>query len=428
MLDRTTPPPVRPFSELTLPPMERIALDNGLILNVYNHAFQDVSELTLLSPGGVADAMGLPVAAMLVAVMPDGSQAYADSALSDLLDFNGAKVRSSVTDHYTSLSLRMLNSHWDKLLPAFFDMTFHPQLAEHAVEVCRQRMANGAAIAMKRVEHKARQRMVQLVYGDGHPKSLMDTPERVLAVTRDQLAAWHERVFLNNLAGAELFLSGRVTPAMVADVNRTFGAVAVDASSLLPPHVEPMRPVASAREYVACQGALQSAVRVAIPTISRSHPDYIALRCAVVALGGYFGSRLMANIREDKGYTYGVQAGLLGSPEGAVMVVETSTDNAYVEPLLGEIRDEIGRLQSGGFDDGEMNRLRNYLMSNLAQQLDTAFTIAAAHQTERVAFTGPDYFARQWAVVSTLTPQQLAEAARRHLSLDRSITVVAGHR
>lgn len=429
MLDRTTPPPVRPFGQLALPPMERIALDNGLALNVYNHSYQDVSELAMLLPGGVVEALGAPVASMLVAVMPDGSHDYPGSALSDLLDFNGAKVGSSVTDHHTTLSLRMLNSHWNRLLPAFADMLMRPQLSEQALDLCRQRMANGAAIAMQRVEHKARRRLAQLVYGPDHPKAVDNTPERILAATRHDFADWHDRLFRRNLAGAELFLAGRVTPAMVADVNRTFGTLAVDATLLSPCHVEPFRPAAPTSEFVESEGALQSAVRMAIPTIPRTHPDYITLRCAVVALGGYFGSRLMTNIREDKGYTYGIQAGLLGSPEGALMLVETSADNAYVEPLLAEIRAELARLQQGGgFVAGEIDRLRQYLMSNLAQQLDTAFSISSAHQTERVAFTGPGYFARQWAAILAITPESLADVARRHLSLDRAITVVAGAR
>lgn len=150
------------------------------------------------------------------------------------------------------------------------------------------------------------------------------------------------------------------------------------------------------------------------------------LRCAVVALGGYFGSRLMSNIREDKGYTYGIQAGLLGSPEGTVMLVQTSADNAYAEAVVNEIRAEIERLYSGDFTDEEMARLRQYLMSTLAQHLDTAFSISACHVTERISFTGPDYFARQVDVISSMTPDALCNVARRHLPLDKEIVVIAG--
>jgi predicted Zn-dependent peptidase len=167
---------------------------------------------------------------------------------------------------------------------------------------------------------------------------------------------------------------------------------------------------------------------VGIPSIPRSHPDYIMLRCAVVALGGYFGSRLMANIREDKGYTYGIQAGLLGSPEGTLMAILTSADNSYVDAVLTEIRAEIERLYTGDFSADEMERLRNYLMTSLAQQLDTAFSIASYHITERVSFTGRDYFARQFDVISAMTAESLAEVARKHLPIDQMIVAVAGEK
>lgn len=426
MLDRITPPEVRPFGHLSLPPMERIALDNGIVLNVYDHSFQDVSELMLLTPGGVVDAMGSPVASMLVPVMLDGSRMYPGGALSDILDFNGAKVLPSVSDHFTGVSLRMLNSHWEKLLPVYADMIFSPQLDDHAVDTCRHRMAQSAAIAMQRVEYKAQKAVRELAYGADHPKAVMDTPQSVEAVSREEFLKWHNRIFSCNLSGAELFLSGRVTASMIDGINSIFGSVAVDSKSVTPPYIRPFDTIAPSYRFVESQGALQSAIRVAIPSIPRTHPDYIMLRCAVVALGGYFGSRLMSNIREDKGYTYGIQAGLLGSPEGTVMLVQTSADNAYAEAVVDEIRNEIRRLHSGDFTDEEMNRLRQYLMSMLAQHLDTAFSISACHVTERISFTGPDYFYRQVDVISSMTPDALCDVARRHLPLDKEIVVIAG--
>lgn len=426
MLDRITPPEVRPFGHLSLPPMKRIVLDNGIILNVYDHSFQDVSELMLLTPGGVVEAMGSPVASMLVPVMLDGSRMYPGSALSDVFDFNGAKISPSVSDHFTGVSIRMLNSHWERLLPVYADMIFSPELDSHAVDTCRHRMAQSAAIAMQRVEYKAQKAVRELAYGADHPKAVMDTPQRVEAVSREDFLRWHDRIFSRNLSGVELFLSGRVTPPMIDGINRIFGSVAVDADSDTSPYIRMFDTIAPSFSFIESPGALQSAIRFAIPSIPRTHPDYIMLRCAVVALGGYFGSRLMSNIREDKGYTYGIQAGLLGSPEGTVMLVQTSADNAYAEAVVNEIRAEIERLYSGDFTDEEMERLRQYLMSTLAQHLDTAFSISACHVTERISFTGPDYFARQVDVISSMTPEALCSVARRHLPLDKEIVVIAG--
>jgi predicted Zn-dependent peptidase len=426
MLDRVTPPEVKPFGHLTLPDMERVTLDNGIVLNIYDHSFQDVSELSLLLPGGIVDAKGSMVAQMLTQVMLDGSRKYPGSALSDALDFNGAKVTPSITDHHTTMSLRLLNSHWAQLLPVFADMIFAPEFSQRAIDTCKQRAAQGLEIAMQRVETKVQKVFRELCYGESHPKAHIDTPDDINATTREDFTAWHSQVFRQNLAAAELFLSGRVTQEMIADVNRVFGSIKLDDAMPASPYIVPAAPTAPANRFVESPGALQSAIRVGIPSIPRSHPDYIMLRCAVVALGGYFGSRLMANIREDKGYTYGIQAGLLGSPEGTLMAILTSADNSYVDAVLTEIRTEIERLYTGDFSDDEMERLRNYLMTSLAQQLDTAFSIASYHITERVSFTGRDYFSRQFNVISAMTAESLAEVARKHLPIDQMIVAVAG--
>ena len=145
--------------------------------------------------------------------------------------------------------------------------------------------------------------MRELAYGADHPKAVMDTPQSVEAVSREDFLRWHDCIFSRNLSGAELFLSGRVTPPMIDGINRIFGSVAVDTDSDTSPHILPFDTVAPSFRFIESPGALQSAIRFAIPSIPRTHPDYIMLRCAVVALGGYFGSRLMSNIREDKGYT-----------------------------------------------------------------------------------------------------------------------------
>ena len=130
-------------------------------------------------------------------------------------------------------------------------------------------------------------------------RRLMKHP-MIRAITREDVVKMHAD--LTATSTCELFLAGRITPQIEDLVNRTFGAIKNNSNGVAQ-RVLPMRPSEKRKIVTARPGALQSAVVMAIPTIMRSHPDYIELRLAVMALGGYFGSRLMSNIREDKGYT-----------------------------------------------------------------------------------------------------------------------------
>ena len=146
-----------------------------------------------------------------------------------------------------------------------------------------------------------------------------------------------------------------------------------------------------------------------------------------MAIGGYFGSRLMMNIREDKGYTYGISASLNGRPEGSSVDIMTSTDTANVEPLVDEVFREIRRAARQPFSVDETDRLKSYAASQLASMLDTPFDIMDYHITLRAAFIGTDdYFKCQLHAINEITPARLGELASRYLSADDFSIVVAG--
>lgn len=163
-----------------------------------------------------------------------------------------------------------------------------------------------------------------------------------------------------------------------------------------------------------------------MPAIDRNHPDYIVLRLLVMALGGYFGSRLMSNIREDKGYTYGINSYLLGYPEGGLIGISSSTDNSTADALIEETIGEIKRLSKGDFTEDEIARLKQHAMSTLASSLDSSFDIMEYYINGLVAFIPSNYFEEQVKAVKSLTPELLTRVAREHLSLDRLNIAVAG--
>jgi predicted Zn-dependent peptidase len=152
------------------------------------------------------------------------------------------------------------------------------------------------------------------VFGENHPLSRSLTPEELAVISVDDLREHHARVYVPS--GLQIYLSGRISPSIEDKLNDVFGCVAVDkpAQGL---NIIPFEQSLGKSRIIQRHGALQSALKISIPTINRDDEDYLDLRLAVAALGGYFGSRLMTNIREDKGYTYGISAALMGYREGA---------------------------------------------------------------------------------------------------------------
>lgn len=431
MLDRTKAPEIHEFGDLAMPEVTKTVLPNGLPLYQLDHGSQEVCCLTCVWRGGVAESNAKALPALVLSMLREGTSSHSGEEIADIIEYNGARLFVSADSHFSTLKLYTLNSKAAEVLPLLPEMMLQPAFPEKNFEVIREKAAKNEEIKLAKVETQAAIAINRMVMGEGHPLAVTDTPEQIRAYTCKDLSDWHKKVFtpVTDDAGESsltLYLAGRITPEIAETVKSLFGSITVKRDTPLPLNIVPFKCEKSKEEHIHVDGALQSAVRMFMPVIGRNDPDYIALRFLIMILGGYFGSRLMSNIREDKGYTYGINSYLLGYPEGGIMGVSSSTDNATVKPLIEETVKEIERLSTGDFSNGEMERLKQHAMSMLASSLDSPFDIMDYHINLMVAFIPPHYFERQVAVVKSLTPQLLAKVAREHLSLDRLYIAVAG--
>jgi predicted Zn-dependent peptidase len=150
------------------------------------------------------------------------------------------------------------------------------------------------------------------------------------------------------------------------------------------------------------------------------------LRILVTALGGYFGSRLMQNIREDKGYTYGINAMLVGRRSGAKIVITSECDTAYTYLLVREVENEIRRIQDKLMSEEELDTVKNNMLSDLAKTLDSPFSMASCVSSNIIFSTGEDYFNRQIAEITKITTKELQEVANKYLDVSKFYTAIAG--
>jgi predicted Zn-dependent peptidase len=177
---------------------------------------------------------------------------------------------------------------------------------------------------------------------------------------------------------------------------------------------------------VQVDGSMQGSVRMAIPTIGPTHPDYCDLSLAVTALGGYFGSRLISNVREDKGYTYGIQAMMTGARDYGLMAIASEADNTYVIPLIQETISEIAQLQSKIASAEEIERMRNYAMSQIIALLDSPFSVMDYYEMMHCDNLPADMFHRNMKSIENITGERIAEVAAQYLQPDKIKIVVAG--
>jgi len=425
--DRKTPPETHPLGRLLMPSAETTTLDNGMTMVSYSGGDSEVNRIVIATSGGIAEE---PVAGMTVlgaSLQIDGTGSRSASDIADILDFNGSWHGTEAQHHASVLKFYSLNSRMDEILPVITDIVSNPVFPDHETAVAREKAARNAALNAEKVSYLAQALSNRMVMGDECPLSRTPQPDTLRQITPDRLRDNYINCF--NPKMMTVYLTGRITAELKDQIAFAFGNMKAKGPGIKPVDIQPKPPKAPHTEYLTRKNSLQSAIVAAIPTIGRDNPDYNMLRIAIVLLGGYFGSRLMTNIRESKGYTYGIGASLSGFRHNGIASVYTECDNRYTTAVIDEIRSEIIKLQDpSSYTTDEMNRARNFMLSELASELDTPFSIMDYRQSIDFIGLPSDYFSQRQDAIENMTPEKLAHIASRYISPDNLYIAIAGER
>ncbi|MGN1246672.1 MAG: M16 family metallopeptidase [Muribaculaceae bacterium] len=421
--DYSCQPHIHSFSSMCLNIDEPLVLPNGVRIFMINGGAHDINRMEVAFGGGSFDESKPMEATLMAAMTIHGNATYPSRDVAEKLDFCGSWFNSRCLDHHTTITLHSLNRCFADILPMFADIIMHPAFPEKEFALNKEKMSCAYRTARDKVKYLANIEASRLFFGASHPLARDITDAHFDAISTDDLRAFHHRYYQPQ--NCTIVLSGRITDDILNRVTDTFSAMPAG-YGVPEPHVFPLLPSSTRYSAVHHPGAVQSGISMFLPAPPRSHSDYIKLRVLIMALGGYFGSRLMSNVREDKGYTYGISASLLGRASVANIAIATECDNAYVEPLIHEVRSEISRLSHEPIPLDELNMVKQFIMSDLAKTLETPFSIASYVDSTLFFGVAPDYFNRQVAEIAAVTPQELMTIAQKYLNADDATTVVVG--
>ena len=261
--------------------------------------------------------------------------------------------------------------------------------------------------------------------GENHPLAAEDTPETVRIITADDLRHFHKAH--TAACGTTVIVCANTDEAENKAIIDVFSRAAMSEES----HgivLGGFNPVPAGQvDLITLENATQSSVNITIPAIPRSHPDYLPLHLTLFALGGYFGSRLMLNIREEKGLTYGISSVLSGYLDGAYVEISAETDNAHVEQLIDEVRFELRNLAENPCSGDELMRIKQCANTAHAATLDSPLSIAE-HYAAIIQSGLPDgYFNDKQRAIASLSPDVISAMASQYLRPELVRIAIAGN-
>lgn len=424
MIDRTTPPRVNDIPDLSEPVIERLTLVNGVELVMLDSGEEQVTRITLLWNGGQYEADNPAAAHLISKLLKDSSPTLSPEKMADLLDSSGAWTAGELKSHHLTFTLFSINSQLGRILPKIVEIVNNPAFPSKETETLKNQLASRRELMEKKVTFQVQELENARIFGQNHPAAITPGSEDYLAVDTTQLQNLYKKMYLHQ--APTVYVAGKISEDVRHILINELSNIKVGASDKTELKILPFTPRNPGLETKNCPEALQSAILVSMESIPRSHPDYERLRAVVTALGGYFGSRLMTVIREEKGLTYGISAALLGHHEGSFITISSQCDNAYVDDVIRAINEEIHRLANEPMDIGELTTLKRYIKSTLAASFDTPFSAMDYFTAHRLIGTPSDYLERQQRAMKELTPELIMELADKYIVQPKKFISVAG--
>jgi len=429
-LDRSKVPALGKTPVLHLPNVERAALPNGVAIQLVGQHEVPLVQVTLVIDGGTRlDGMTPGLAAFTSRMLTEGAGTRDANALQSELAFLGAQLNANAAGDYFVVSLNVPKRSLGTALDLMADVALRPNF--RAAEVRKQRDLLLAQILQRKDQptQVAAIAFDQLMFPAGHP---FHNPASGDSATIASLDSAKVRGFY-----AAAFVPERAKFTVVGDISaaeltpllaQRFGAWKAAAPKLA---IAPVTATAVTNDKVKLYlvdkpGAAQSVIYVGAPGVDRLSPDYPALTVMNTILGGSFSSRLNSNLRETKGYTYGISSNFRWSPVPGPFAVSSSVRTNVTDSSLVEIFKELRAIRDRPVDAAELERARNYVALALPARFETNAQIAGQLVTLNA-------FGLPLSSVAALGPQLLAvtgadvqRVARQYLPADRLTVVVVG--
>ena len=416
-------PAIHPIKDLKMLRPSRVVLSNGIPVYVIQFGDDQVSRINILTEGGKCDSNNAFTAELMIAALREGSKDMDAGRIAERLDFYGAWLAADAATHNTTLTLHTLNRNFDQVLSILAGIVQNPVFPAHEIGNLKSLAINRLRANKEKVSYLALQQFGNLYFGPNHNLGAAISEQIIDGVSTTQLQNFHSQWFAPE--NIRIIVAGSVSDEMIHMLDQKFGSMkhGVGRQSASDcPDVEFCPQTA----FIEKADALQNAIRIGIPAIARTDPDYIPLRILTTALGGYFGSRLMTNIRETKGYTYGISASLLGYRNNSVISISSQCDSSYTAAVVEEIKKEMAELCQNTIPHDELRRIRSYMLSDLARSLDTPFSVADDYVSMLNNRIPEKYFDRQIDIINAITPERLRDVARRYYDTSNMLIVVAG--
>jgi zinc protease len=416
-------PQLFPFKAMTTVPVKLKLLKNNVPVWLIEAGTEDVMRIEFVFRAGMEKEYLPLLAATTNMMLTEGSEDHISEELNRILDFYGVFLNLAIEKDTAGAVIFCLSRQLKKVLGLAQEILFRPVFPEKELEVLMKKRLRWFMVTREKVQNLAMDQFFESIFGSSHPYGRQvrenDFNGLIPAVLKDFHSKYYRPV---NLA---IIVSGKIPVGAFELLDSFFGEM--ESKEIYIEETENiLRADAVKKISIPKPGAVQSAVRIGSATINKRHPDYPGLKILNVILGGYFGSRLMKNIREEKGYTYGIHSSINSLDLSGFKLISTEVGKENTQKAIDEIYKEIRLLQTSPVENDELQLVRNYMLGDMVRMFDGPFAMAESFKSAWEFGLDITYYERLAEKINSITPDELMSLANTYYKIEDLYEIVSG--
>ncbi|WP_462317539.1 M16 family metallopeptidase [Marinilabilia sp.] len=416
-------PEFKTIDKIDFLPVEKTALDNEVPVYTLRAGSQDVTKIDIQFPAGAVQA-GIPLVASTTAnLMQEGTEEKTSMQISEMVDFYGAYLNSQTYHHQTIFTVLCLTRYLPEMLKLVHEIITRPAFPEHEYDLYLKKKKEEFIFEGEKVKTIAARQFGETIFGADHPYGRQLKEEHFEKISPGQIRSFHKIHYRPELA--KIFVAGQPGDQLQSLLNKYFGKGPADQTNDQE-MVPPVNPASEKFIHIQKAGAMQTALRIGRPLFNNHHPDFIPLQVLNTILGGYFGSRLMTSVREEKGLTYGIGSFIMPLKHSGVWGISSEVAGESRDQAIEAIFEEFDKLRSTAVPENELQMVKNYMMGEMLRNFDGPFSTADIYRSLQEYGMEFEFYQKMVDYIREVSADDIRKTAEKYLRREDFRVVAAG--
>ena len=412
-----------PVEKVLIPDTKSFILSNEVPVYMIEAGTEDIMRLEFIFRAGLVKENLPLISSTCNMMLSEGSQNYTSEELNRLLDYYGVFLNLTAEKDCAGVVLFFLSKHIEKVLELSREILFRPVFPQPELNALMNKRLRWYLVNREKVQNLAIDQFFESLFGKNHPYGHQVSEQDFENIIPSQLSDFHTKYYTpGNMA---VLVSGKIHNKTEELLNSYFGNIS-SKEIKIEGAVNFLTDNAVRKVHINKSATVQTAIRIGSTTINKRHPDYPGLKILDSVLGGYFGSRLMKNIREEKGFTYGISSSLTSLDLTGYKVISTEVSQKNCKRTIDEIYNEIKLLQNVPVKKEEMSVVRNYMSGEMVRMFDGPFALAESFRSTWEFGLDNSYYYRLAEKIITIDPDEIKELAGTYYNIDELYEVTVG--